>query len=344
MNLSKLSKNAWFTIFLLTFALIEFFILLYDVLHPFRNEFELASYETDVSERQVMAEPFSFESWFSDYFTFMSDNIAKSLLSTAVPTIYKKNREILMAQGEDTARKIVQMEIESEADSVAKLDTADAKIAIVIDDVGISPTHTKEIMALKLPITMSFLTYGHADKETALEAIKEGYEVMLHVPMMPHVKKDLAPITLSSEMSEEEVRENLDKMLERYQEINIKGINNHMGSLYTEDEKAMDILMKILAEKGLFFLDSKTTAKSAAKWAAYDHEVKYIARDVFLDNENDYDYVMEQLRKTQQIAAKKGYAVAIGHPKTKTFEAIKDWAATLDKGYYRLVFISELIP
>ena len=166
---------------------------------------------------------------------------------------------------------------------------------------------------------------------------------MLHVPMMPHAKADLAPVTLSPNMSESEIKGDFIAMLDRYKGLGMKGINNHMGSLFTEDAKSLGYVMQILKDRGLFFLDSKTTSKSVGAKVAAEYGVPYIARDVFLDNENDYDYIMKQWHLTEKIAHMRGYAVAIGHPRSKTYLALRDWMNGLSDRKIRLVRLGDLV-
>lgn len=93
----------------------------------------------------------------------------------------------------------------------------------------------------------------------------------------------------------------------------------------------MSYVMDILREKGLFFLDSKTSAKSVGKTVAEKYKVPYAHRHVFLDNENDFDYIMRQLEASERLARRNGYAVAIGHPKSQTYKALKKWLESLIK-------------
>ena len=66
----------------------------------------------------------------------------------------------------------------------------------------------------------------------------------------------------------------------------------------------------------------------------------YIKRDVFLDNEDDVDYVKNQLLNAVNLAQKRGYAIAIGHPKKNTFKALEQ-SKDLLKGV-ELVYVSEI--
>lgn len=217
------------------------------------------------------------------------------------------------------------------------------KIAVVIDDIGLSVPFTKEIAQIKAPLTVSFLPYGASNKEQ-VEALKAaGFEVMLHVPMMPHVPAALAPITLSPEMDKVETQKELNKMIDRFAGTGIYGVNNHMGSLLTERVKNMGYVMDVLKNRGLFFLDSKTTSKSVAKKVADEYGVSYIARDVFLDNKNDYDYILGQFREAEKIAKKNGFAVAIGHPHSQTLKALNDWLKEAESKDFEIVHLSDLL-
>ena len=218
-----------------------------------------------------------------------------------------------------------------------------AKIAIVIDDVGLSVPFTKQIAQIKAPLTVSFLPYGASNKEQVMTLSNAGFEVMVHVPMMPHVPAALAPVTLSPEMDKAETQAELNKMLDRFAGTPISGVNNHMGSLLTERVKNMGYIMEVLKQRGLFFLDSKTTGKSMARKAADEYGVTYISRDVFLDNKNDYNYIMGQFRQAEKVADKSGYAVAIGHPYSQTLKVLQDWLKDADKNGYEVVHLSDLL-
>lgn len=214
-------------------------------------------------------------------------------------------------------------------------------IAIVIDDMGISLNRTRDITSLQAPLTASFLTYGRALEQQVENAKAAGQEIMVHTPMEPHSNADVAPDVLTTQMSVEEIKAGLNTMLNKFHEI--KGINNHMGSKLTEDFERMNAVMEVLKERDLFFLDSKTTAFSVAKKAARQNGVAYATRHVFLDNENKVDYILKQLAIAERIARRNGYAVAIGHPKSGTYQALKEWLPTLGEKKIKLVHLSDIV-
>ncbi|MBP5215278.1 MAG: divergent polysaccharide deacetylase family protein [Alphaproteobacteria bacterium] len=216
-------------------------------------------------------------------------------------------------------------------------------VAVVIDDIGLSVPFSREISGFNKPLTLSMLPYGASNKKQAEMLRKAGFEVMLHVPMMPHVPANLAPVTLSPEMSKKEIQDDLETMLARFEGSGIVGANNHMGSLFTEKETGMRYFMEFLKSKGLYFMDSRTTAKSVGKKVAAEYGVPFIERDVFLDNERDYKYIMGQFKKLENIAKKKGHAVAIGHPYGQTLKALRDWAAEAENRGVKLVTTYDLV-
>jgi len=224
-----------------------------------------------------------------------------------------------------------------------KIQTSQPMIAVVIDDMGINQKRTEDILTLKAPLTSSFLTYGRRLSELAAKAKDAGHEVMIHAPMEPKISANLAPDTLLVSMNQEQIETLFAQMLAKFEDIHVSGINNHMGSRFTEDREKLGHVMAVLKQHGMFFLDSKTTAKSQGKSLAEEDGVDYAARDVFLDNENNYDYISGQLLKAEKIAQKKGFSIAICHPKSQTFPALKDWLETLKDKNLRLVHVSEIV-
>ncbi len=348
---------------------IEGLVVFYDIVRPNPENFKLATMELEVPAREVKVEPFVFEDNSIKNMLSDLDNLKLQMTDSLLKTIIRQSEEnAAAAEKEQQPQKAEDKAVENTAAESADRSAVQAEkktekvssvqqvkqpfkaiaggpvmVAVVIDDMGVSVPHTRDILSLEKPITASFLTYGAANRKQVKEAKEKGFEVMLHVPMMPHAKADLAPVTLSPDMQEDEIKNDFVQMLDRYKGLGMKGINNHMGSLFTEDEKSLGYVMQILKDRNLFFLDSKTTAKSAGAKVAAEYGVPYIARDVFLDNENDYNYIMKQLRQTEKIAHMRGYAVAIGHPRSQTYLALRDWMKELPERRIRLVRLGDLV-
>lgn len=121
------------------------------------------------------------------------------------------------------------------------------------------------------------------------------------------------------------------------------GLNNHMGSRLTKDKHAMQRVMAKLKERGLLFVDSKTIGSSVASQSAAEAGLKYGDRDVFLDHQDTPEFVHAALRQTERVASKKGYAIAIGHPKDSTINALKEWLPGLKARGFELVPVSAVV-
>jgi len=244
---------------------------------------------------------------------------------------------------EETVKSEEKIVTENKQESATPPQNGEVLIAVVIDDIGLSVPFTNQIATIGQPITVSFLPYGASNKEQVNKLRNAGLEVMLHAPMMPRVPADLAPVTLSPKMSKAEIQKKLLKMMDRFDGTGMHGINNHMGSAFTEDRAAMAAVMEVLQERGMYFLDSKTTSRSVGRAVSKEYGVPYVARDVFLDNERRYDYIMGQFKATERVAKSKGYAIAIGHPYPQTLQALKDWLKDIEKRGIKIVPLSDLV-
>ena len=214
-------------------------------------------------------------------------------------------------------------------------------IAVVIDDMGISARRTADIASLQAPLTASFLTYSRNLEAQIETSRRAGQEIMIHVPMEAQSNTNVAPDVLTTAMTTEEIKNNLEIMLAKFKDV--KGINNHMGSKLTEDKERMLAVMEVLKKYGLFFLDSKTSAKSRVEEAAAESGVAYAHRHVFIDNENEKNYILKHLRKAEKIALRNGYAIAIGHPKSQTYIALKEWLPSLRDKQIELIPLSQIV-
>ena len=215
-------------------------------------------------------------------------------------------------------------------------------IAIVIDDAGLNRAGTERLNSLPGPLTVSFITYADDLPHQAKRARAAGHEIFLHVPMAP--LSDLqhpGPRALHPEAPRKEIREHLAWALSRVS--GYVGVNNHMGSRFTSDEDAMGLLLEELKGRGLAFLDSRTTELSVGETVARSIGVPFAVRDVFLDHDLDIARIGVQLRRLEDIARRRGYAVAIGHPHKVTLDVLSDWLQTLDARGLMLVPVSAII-
>ncbi len=195
-----------------------------------------------------------------------------------------------------------------------------AKLVIIIDDVA-TFEHASMIKSLGLKITPSIFpaTNTHPDTPNIARTF-EFY--MIHLPMQAKHFDSPEIGTLTINESFESMHEKIKKIRKDFPRA--KYTNNHTGSRFTSDFDAMDKAYRALIEQGFVFVDSKTIAQTAVARAAKKHNQPYISRDIFLDDDPSASAVRRELVAAVNLAKKRGYAIAIGHPKKNTITVIKE--------------------
>lgn len=154
-------------------------------------------------------------------------------------------------------------------------------------------------------------------------AAEAGRETIVHLPMEPRGLEDPGPDALTTWLTPEAVRARVEAALTRVP--GAVGLSNHMGSHFTACLRCVEPVAAEAAEQGLFVLDSLTTADSVLADAATSAGAPSLDRDVFLDNDPSVDAVLAALAAAERTARAQGYAVAIGHPRAATLEALETW-------------------
>lgn len=219
-----------------------------------------------------------------------------------------------------------------------------AVIAIIIDDIGNNLEAGKRVINSKLPVTCSILPARPHSIKLARLAHKNGKEVMLHLPMQASKAQTLGHGGLTADMSKREFIRTVEISIDAIPHAS--GINNHMGSLLTSNSSQMEWLMQAIANRNehLFFVDSRTTAKTVASDAAQSYHIPSVQRDIFLDDTaHDESFVRQQMKRLIKLAKKQGYAVAIGHPHKITLSVLEQELSNLNNEEVELVTVNELI-
>jgi polysaccharide deacetylase 2 family uncharacterized protein YibQ len=215
-------------------------------------------------------------------------------------------------------------------------------VAIVLDDLGLDRIRTEEAIRLGGPLTLSFMTYASELGEQTQAARHAGHELLLHVPMEAIDRHaDPGPHALFTGLSPEEIIERLRWGFGRFD--GFVGINNHMGSKFTADERGMASVMEELRARGLAFLDSRTSLSTVGIRLAIAYGVPHAARDVFLDDDHTPAAIAEQLARVEQLARQHGSAIAIGHPHDATLAALHAWLPLLGNKGLALVPLTAIV-
>ncbi|NOR56440.1 MAG: divergent polysaccharide deacetylase family protein [Sulfurovum sp.] len=211
------------------------------------------------------------------------------------------------------------------------------KLVIIIDDIsqakqiaGMKATGLKLTPAIFPPSELSMTSH------TLAKGLKHA---MIHLPMQSGTKQfNKQYKTLFTSDSEAKIVQRVKELRKLFPHVHY--VNNHTGSVFTNSYTAMYKLYEALREEDFTFVDSRTIGSTKVPQIASEFGDRYIARDIFIDNEHSIKAIHSQLRKAVHLAKKRGYAIAIGHPHKVTLQALSSSKEILKE--VELVYIDSL--
>lgn len=254
--------------------------------------------------------------------------------------LWQKTFPALKHSEPESVQLVEQKETVSKPEETSVIDDRPS-ITIIIDDLGYNRRGMEESLSLPVEVALAILPHTPFSKKTALAATEQTRNIILHVPMENERELKLGPGGLYKSMGEKELKETLKAGIESVP--GIQGINNHMGSLLTQDTQRMEWVMEVIQPMELFFIDSLTSPNSVALANALKFNLTTTRRDVFLDNIQDEKAIDRQFKRLLAIAKKRGKALAIGHPYPATMNYLSKRLAKLDDDGIRLISIAEYI-
>ena len=215
-------------------------------------------------------------------------------------------------------------------------------IAIVIDDFAEDDPIAAHFCAIPQPLTFSILPRASQTHALAERVRVSGHEVLVHLPMESQGDVSLSANAILVGLDDEEIRRRVRLALQRVPHA--RGINNHMGSKATADRRVMRLVLSELKDRGLFFLDSRTTASSVAYQLAVDMDIRAFNRDLFIDEIADAPTIRDKLWELAAIAAQSSQAIGVGHNRRETLIALSTALPQLERRGFRFVLVSQLQP
>lgn len=214
-------------------------------------------------------------------------------------------------------------------------------LIIIIDDIGNNLASGKRAVQLPGKLNLAVLPHTPSSIELAQLAAAAGKEVILHAPMSNLHHKPMGPGALTQHMNEQEFRRALADNIRHIPHI--RGVSNHMGSQLTSMREPMEWMMRELAPRQLYFVDSRTSHHTLAAHVASEHGIPNLSRQVFLDNEANPEAIHLKFQELLAHADQAGLGIAIGHPYPETLDYLQQALPTLAASGYRLALISEVL-
>lgn len=220
--------------------------------------------------------------------------------------------------------------------------TAKPKIALIVDDLGYDREMAASFLKLDLSLSLSVLPSAPFTDQIVQEVNKKRRELMMHLPMEPkgYPLVDPGPGALLNRMTELEIRHILEHDLEQIP--GVRGVNNHMGSSFTENSGKMALILRELKRRNLFYVDSLTTCRTVGFKLAREMGVRTGKRNVFLDNELSAESITKQMERLLDLAKRSGSAIGILHPHPETLEVLRMYESRM-KTEFEVVSVSDLV-
>jgi polysaccharide deacetylase 2 family uncharacterized protein YibQ len=216
------------------------------------------------------------------------------------------------------------------------------RVAFIIDDIGYDIPIADAFMQLKIPVCLSVLPSAPYSKEIAQNIVKGKREMLLHLPMEPRGYPLVNPgnDALMLNMDRETIQNIIKKDIQGLP--GIKGVNHHMGSLFSEDYIRMKYVLEEIKRHNLYYIDSRTTNLTVAFKVAKALGVPANEKSLFIDNDLGEKTLNYQMERLLGIARNRGEAIGIGHPHRETLEVLKKYTEELMKDF-EVVPVSELV-
>lgn len=226
-------------------------------------------------------------------------------------------------------------------------DGADARprVAVVLTGLGLSQAATDAaIQDLPGAVTLAYQPYATGLQNWIQLSRAAGHEVLLHLPMEPvdYPDSDPGPQALFTSLTPQQNLARLEWALSRVS--GYVGVANHMGSRFTTNRSALQPVMEQIKERGLLYVDTRSSARSIAASLATELGVPRALNDRFLDVGSINRTIIDgHLAEAERIARETGLSVVVGQPYPLTIERIRAWAVGLEERGISLAPISAVV-
>jgi polysaccharide deacetylase 2 family uncharacterized protein YibQ len=215
-------------------------------------------------------------------------------------------------------------------------------LIFVIDDAGNNLHELEPFLRFPGPLTIAVLPGLPYSAEAARRIRAAGKEVILHQPMEAIGGQNPGTGAIYVGMPPQEIWAMVERNLGEIGPV--AGMNNHQGSRVTMDVTAMEIILTLCRNQGIYFLDSRTTADTVAPLVAARMGIKIGERHVFLDNIQDKASMIQYVEVGLQKARQQGIAVMIGHTwSSELGGTLAELYPNLIQGGYSLSTLSQIM-
>lgn len=281
------------------------------------------------------------DTWHEDaverYEVTLNDRPKQDEITMIIAHLYVYPVKATQAAGTETPQATAPPETPKATPAAGKT----AKLAILIDDAGTDLESQAVYASIGRPFSLAVMPNMAHTGAAAAQAAEQGFEIMLHLPMEPVSGSGMEAGTLLTTMSVTDISGRTKAALA--QVPGAVGVNNHQGSKFTADRGAMLPVLQILRDRGLFYVDSATSADSIGSSLAGEMGIATRRNELFIDNDSSVAAICERLRQAAAMAQRDGSALVIGHCRPNTAEAVRQMVPELEAQGIELVYVSQLV-
>jgi len=278
-------------------------------------------------------------------------NLKIDAVSEKIRAIAQKHKCAILLNNSGNGKVIIEIRSDNrlfstivfDASEVQPVINAKKRIAVIIDDVGYQ-NNIGPFLELGIPLTFAILPYERCSKIVAEELAKKDMPYILHLPLEPlgYPKVDPGKAALLVNMTYQEMEKKFISDLAAVP--GVKGVNNHMGSRFSENEEKMEVLLKLVKGNGLFYFDSYTSTATKAGKAAYEVGLPFAQNTLFVDLQDNPEFMKKQFSIAIKKINKYGQCAVIGHIHKKFMpQALKDAIGMMKENNIEFVYLTDLV-
>lgn len=201
-------------------------------------------------------------------------------------------------------------------------------VALIVGGLGINRALTERAIDELPPyVTLAFAPYAKDLTFWTKRARDAGHEIMIEIPMENRSgdEQALGPAALLTTRTAEENAQRLDWILSRFG--GYFGVTNYLGSKFSGDRDAMELLLARIDAAGLAYVDD-TGALARARVQGAAATVNRLIDPGFGSDKGQLKRDLEALEK---IASAEGDALGKTYIHDATLTSIAEWASSLDE-------------